>query len=39
MRKILMKSLARPFIMLGTQPALQLMSLFRAVQYGLMYLV
>ncbi|KAL8963333.1 MAG: hypothetical protein Q9193_000397, partial [Seirophora villosa] len=38
MRKILMKSLVRPFIMLGTQPALQAMALFRGYQYGLMYL-
>lgn len=39
MKKILIKSLARPFIMFFTQPALQLMSLFRAYLYGLMYLV
>jgi hypothetical protein len=39
MRKILMKSLVRPFIMLTTQPALQAMALFRGYQYGLMYLV
>ncbi|KEF52091.1 uncharacterized protein A1O9_11717 [Exophiala aquamarina CBS 119918] len=39
MGKIMTKSLARPFIMLCTQPALQLMSLFRAYLYGLMYLV
>lgn len=39
MKKILMKSLVRPFIMLTTQPALQAMALFRAYQYGLMYLV
>ncbi|KAF3941664.1 hypothetical protein ABW19_dt0205560 [Dactylella cylindrospora] len=38
MRKLLMKSLVRPFIMLSTQPALQSMALFRAYQYGLMYL-
>ncbi|KAL8838700.1 MAG: hypothetical protein Q9176_004940 [Flavoplaca citrina] len=38
MKKILMKSLVRPFIMLGTQPALQAMALFRGYQYGLMYL-
>ena len=29
MKKILMKSLVRPFIMLTTQPALQAMALFR----------
>lgn len=34
-----MKSLVRPFIMLTTQPALQAMALYRAYQYGLMYLV
>ena len=39
MKKILMKSLVRPFIMLTTQPALQAMSLFRGFQYGIMYLV
>lgn len=39
MKKILMKSLIRPFIMLTTQPALQSMALFRGYQYGLMYLV
>lgn len=39
MKKILMKSLIRPFIMLTTQPALQAMSLFRGFQYGIMYLV
>jgi MFS family permease len=39
MRKLIMKSLVRPLIMLGTQPALQAMALFRAYQYGLMYLV
>ncbi|KAL8992100.1 MAG: hypothetical protein Q9169_007373 [Polycauliona sp. 2 TL-2023] len=38
MKKLLMKSLVRPFIMLATQPALQAMALFRAYQYGLMYL-
>ena len=38
MKKILMKSLVRPFIMLETQPALQAMALFRGYQYGLMYL-
>ena len=39
MKKILMKSLVRPFIMLTTQPSLQAMSLFRGFQYGIMYLV
>lgn len=39
MRKILMKAIVRPFIMLTTQPALQAMALFRGYQYGLMYLV
>ncbi|KAL8888523.1 MAG: hypothetical protein Q9192_006163 [Flavoplaca navasiana] len=38
MKKILMKSLVRPFIMLGTQPAMQAIALFRGYQYGLMYL-
>jgi multidrug resistance protein len=39
MKKLIMKSLVRPLIMLGTQPALQAMALFRAYQYGIMYLV
>jgi len=39
MKKLIVKSLVRPLIMLGTQPALQAMALFRAYQYGLMYLV
>lgn len=39
MKKLIMKSLVRPLIMLFTQPALQAMALFRAYQYGLMYLV
>lgn len=39
MKKILMKSCVRPFIMLATQPALQAMALFRAYQYGLMVIV
>lgn len=39
MKTLIMKSLVRPLIMLGTQPALQAMALFRAYQYGLMYLV
>lgn len=38
-KKLIMKSLVRPMIMLGTQPALQAMAFFRAYQYGLMYLV
>ncbi|KAL8959223.1 MAG: hypothetical protein Q9183_005673 [Haloplaca sp. 2 TL-2023] len=38
MKKLLMKSLVRPFIMLGTQSALQAMALFRGYRYGLMYL-
>lgn len=37
--KILSKNLVRPFIMLGTQPAIQVMALFRAYLYGVMYLV
>ncbi|KAF2211749.1 hypothetical protein CERZMDRAFT_42901 [Cercospora zeae-maydis SCOH1-5] len=39
MKKKLMKSCVRPWIMLTTQPALQAMALFRGYQYGLMYLV
>lgn len=38
-KKLVMKSLVRPFIMLTTQPALQAMSLLRAAHYGIMYLV
>lgn len=38
-KKLVLKSLVRPMIMLGTQPALQAMACFRAYQYGLMYLV
>lgn len=38
-KKLIVKSLVRPFIMLTTQPALQAMALYRAYQYGLMYLV
>lgn len=38
-KKLVMKSLIRPFVMLTTQPALQAMALYRAYQYGLMYLV
>lgn len=37
--KILRKNLVRPFIMLGTQPAIQVMALYRAYLYGVMYLV
>lgn len=37
--KLLGKSLARPFIMLLTQPTIQLTGLYRAYLYGLMYLV
>jgi hypothetical protein len=37
--KILRKNLVRPFIMLFTQPAIQVLALYRAYQYGLMYLV
>lgn len=39
MKRILMKSLIRPFVMLTTQPALQAMALFRGFQYGIMYLI
>ncbi|KAF2222840.1 major facilitator superfamily domain-containing protein [Elsinoe ampelina] len=39
MLHILRKNLVRPFIMLGTQPAIQVMALYRAYLYGLMYLV
>ncbi|KAG7102127.1 Efflux pump vrtL like protein [Verticillium longisporum] len=35
----LRKNLVRPFIMLFTQPALQVTALYRAYLYGLMYLV
>ncbi|KKY15426.1 putative mfs multidrug transporter [Diplodia seriata] len=37
--QILRKNLVRPFIMLGTQPAIQVMALYRAYLYGVMYLV
>lgn len=37
--QLLSKSLARPFIMLLTQPTIQLTGLYRAYLYGLMYLV
>lgn len=37
--KSLQKNLARPFIMLFTQPAIQITALYRAYLYGLMYLV
>ena len=36
---ILRKNLVRPFIMLGTQPTIQVLALYRGVVYGLMYLV
>lgn len=36
---LLTKNLARPFIMLFTQPTIQLTGLYRAYLYGLMYLV
>ncbi|EEH10067.1 polyamine transporter 1 [Histoplasma capsulatum G186AR] len=36
---LLRKSLVRPFIMLGTQPTIQALALYRAYLYGLMYLV
>ncbi|KAL6409004.1 fluconazole resistance protein [Ilyonectria robusta] len=35
----LRKNLMRPFIMLFTQPAIQITALYRAYLYGLMYLV
>ncbi|OJD38640.1 mfs multidrug transporter [Diplodia corticola] len=37
--KILRTNLVRPFIMLGTQPVIQIMALYRAYLYGVMYLV
>ncbi|KAL1956579.1 hypothetical protein VTO42DRAFT_7050 [Malbranchea cinnamomea] len=37
--KILRKNLVRPFRMLFTQPAIQVLALYRAYLYGLMYLV
>lgn len=37
--KLLGQSLARPMIMLLTQPTIQLTGLYRAYLYGLMYLV
>lgn len=37
--RLLTKNLARPFIMLLTQPTIQLTGLYRAYLYGLMYLV
>ncbi|KAJ4265948.1 hypothetical protein NW762_003921 [Fusarium torreyae] len=36
---LLAKNLKRPFIMLFTQPAIQITALYRAYLYGLMYLV
>jgi hypothetical protein len=38
-KNALTNSCVRPFTTLATQPALQAMALFRAYQYGLMYLV
>lgn len=35
----LQKNFARPFIMLFTQPAIQITAFYRAYLYGLMYLV
>lgn len=37
--QILSKNLKRPFIMLFTQPTIQITGLYRAYLYGLMYLV
>ncbi|VUC28768.1 unnamed protein product [Clonostachys rosea] len=37
--KILLNNLERPFVMLFTQPTIQLTGLYRAYLYGLMYLV
>ncbi|EEP75722.1 conserved hypothetical protein [Uncinocarpus reesii 1704] len=37
--QILRKNLVRPLIMLSTQPAIQVLGLYRAYLYGLMYLV
>jgi hypothetical protein len=37
--KILRKNLVRPFRMLLTQPAIQVMAIYRAFLYGVMYLV
>lgn len=37
--QLITKSLARPMIMLFTQPTIQLTGLYRAYLYGLMYLV
>ncbi|PGG99985.1 hypothetical protein AJ79_08347 [Helicocarpus griseus UAMH5409] len=37
--ELLRKALVRPFIMLGTQPTIQALALYRAYLYGLMYLV
>ncbi|KAK0103601.1 hypothetical protein ONS95_005613 [Cadophora gregata] len=36
---IMRKNLVRPFVMLATQPTIQLMALYRAYVYGLKYLV
>lgn len=37
--QVLRKSFVRPFRMLATEPAIQALALYRAYQYGLMYLV
>jgi hypothetical protein len=37
--KLLRKNLVRPFRMLLTQPAIQVMAIYRAYLYGVMYLV
>ena len=37
--KTLRRALIRPFVMLFTQPALQVTALYRGYLYGLMYLV
>ena len=36
---LLLNNLKRPFVMLFTQPAVQITALYRAYLYGLMYLV
>lgn len=37
--QVLRKNFTRPFVMLSTEPAIQALALYRAYQYGLMYLV
>lgn len=37
--QVLRRSFIRPFLMLSTEPAIQALALYRAYQYGLMYLV